>query len=164
MAVDLPIVSTLNPNAPLFLPALFLATEDFSPEWWRLVQTAPSFREFWLNERFLGDGESLDLMAEELDELAVLDDVEDLELAFHDLEDLQDSGLLTDVENISPTDAVPVSRADDQSLNLSSVLTDLQSPRAKPYRHVPIAKPQKPHQIILGNPKKNAMQRIHQPR
>ncbi|KAL2654243.1 hypothetical protein R1flu_022371 [Riccia fluitans] len=51
MASKPPITSTLNPNAPAFVPAAYLAAEDFSPEWWRLIQTCPSFRDYWLQER-----------------------------------------------------------------------------------------------------------------
>ena len=46
---------TLNPNAPLFVPAAFLSAEDFSPEWWCLVHTCPAFREYWLHEYCLTD-------------------------------------------------------------------------------------------------------------
>jgi hypothetical protein len=41
---------TLNPDAPLFLPASYVAAEDFSPEWWCLVHTCPSFRAHWLQD------------------------------------------------------------------------------------------------------------------
>jgi len=51
MAVSVaPASSTLNPNAPLFVPAAYLAAEDFSPEWWMLIKT-PAFRDYWLRER-----------------------------------------------------------------------------------------------------------------
>lgn len=42
--------STLNPNAPLFIPTVYRQVEDFSPEWWRLVQTSSWFRDFWLSQ------------------------------------------------------------------------------------------------------------------
>lgn len=53
------VASTLNPNAPLFIPSSFQVitevmpewnVEDFSPEWWNLVQTSPEFCEFWMRE------------------------------------------------------------------------------------------------------------------
>lgn len=44
--------STLNPNAPLFVPLAYRTVEDFSDEWWELVQSSPWFREYWLQERF----------------------------------------------------------------------------------------------------------------
>lgn len=42
--------STLNPNAPLFIPAAFRQVEDFSPEWWELVKTSKWFHDYWLNQ------------------------------------------------------------------------------------------------------------------
>lgn len=42
--------STLNPNAPVFIPAAFRLVEDFSPEWWELVKTSAWFRDYWLSE------------------------------------------------------------------------------------------------------------------
>ncbi|XP_059434838.1 protein EARLY RESPONSIVE TO DEHYDRATION 15-like isoform X2 [Corylus avellana] len=42
--------STLNPNAPLFIPAAFRQVEDFSPEWWELVKTSTWFRDYWLSQ------------------------------------------------------------------------------------------------------------------
>lgn len=52
--------SALNPNAPLFVPMLFQQVEDFSPEWWDLVQTTPWFRDHWFHqyqEQEMFDGE-----------------------------------------------------------------------------------------------------------
>ncbi|KAL6534647.1 hypothetical protein OROGR_013322 [Orobanche gracilis] len=42
--------STLNPNAPLYIPAAVRQVEDFSPEWWNLVTTATWFRDYWISE------------------------------------------------------------------------------------------------------------------
>ena len=42
--------STLNPNAPLFIPAAFRQVEDFSPEWWQLITTSTWFRDYWLSQ------------------------------------------------------------------------------------------------------------------
>ncbi|KAM6570778.1 hypothetical protein CsatB_018763 [Cannabis sativa] len=42
--------SSLNPNAPLFVPAALKQVEDFSPEWWELVKTSPWFRDYWLSQ------------------------------------------------------------------------------------------------------------------
>ncbi|RWR79854.1 protein EARLY RESPONSIVE TO DEHYDRATION 15 isoform X1 [Cinnamomum micranthum f. kanehirae] len=42
--------STLNPNAPLFIPASFRQVEDFSPQWWELVKTSKWFHDYWLNQ------------------------------------------------------------------------------------------------------------------
>ncbi|NP_001295813.1 protein EARLY RESPONSIVE TO DEHYDRATION 15-like [Cucumis sativus] len=45
-------VSMLNPNAPLFVPMAYRTVEDFSDQWWELIQSSPWFREYWLQERF----------------------------------------------------------------------------------------------------------------
>ncbi|KAB5538644.1 hypothetical protein DKX38_016177 [Salix brachista] len=44
--------STLNPNAPLFVPLSYRTVEDFSDQWWALVHSSPWFRDYWLQERF----------------------------------------------------------------------------------------------------------------
>ncbi|XP_038722344.1 protein EARLY RESPONSIVE TO DEHYDRATION 15-like isoform X2 [Tripterygium wilfordii] len=45
--------STLNPNAPMFVPLAYRTVEDFSDQWWALVQSSPWFRDYWLQERYL---------------------------------------------------------------------------------------------------------------
>ncbi|KAL5197993.1 hypothetical protein ABZP36_001505 [Zizania latifolia] len=45
--------SSLNPNAPLFIPAAFRQVEDFSPEWWELVKTTAWFRDHWFRQHQL---------------------------------------------------------------------------------------------------------------
>ncbi|CAN6300895.1 unnamed protein product [Urochloa humidicola] len=66
--------SSLNPDAPLFIPAALLQVEDFSPQWWDLVTTTAWFRDHWSREH-----SQLDEMAEELDAAGLLpDDDEDL--------------------------------------------------------------------------------------
>ncbi|CAL4922676.1 unnamed protein product [Urochloa decumbens] len=68
------ISSSLNPDAPLFIPAALLQVEDFSPQWWDLVTTTAWFRDHWSREHT-----QLDEMAEELDAAGLLpDDDEDL--------------------------------------------------------------------------------------
>ncbi|KAF3438149.1 hypothetical protein FNV43_RR20905 [Rhamnella rubrinervis] len=42
--------SSLNANAPLYVPAVLRQVEDFSPEWWALVKTSPWFCDYWLNQ------------------------------------------------------------------------------------------------------------------
>lgn len=59
--------STLNPNAPLFIPASFQQVEDFSAEWWELVKTTSWFRDHWFHqhrgqETFDGDEEEEDII------------------------------------------------------------------------------------------------------
>ncbi|KAJ0909486.1 putative PAM2-containing protein CID1/CID2 [Helianthus annuus] len=43
--------SSLNPNAPMFVPAAYRNVEDFSDQWWTLVHSSP-FRDYWLRECF----------------------------------------------------------------------------------------------------------------
>lgn len=54
-------VSSLNPDAPLFIPAAFRQVEDFSPQWWDLVKTTAWFRDHWFHEH-----QQLDEMADSL--------------------------------------------------------------------------------------------------
>ncbi|KAJ6790842.1 protein EARLY RESPONSIVE TO DEHYDRATION 15 [Iris pallida] len=42
--------STLNPNAPIFIPAVYKQVEDFSPEWWELVNTTGWYRDHWFQQ------------------------------------------------------------------------------------------------------------------
>jgi hypothetical protein len=100
MAMKMPFVSTLNPNAPLFVPAAYLAAEDFSPEWWRLIQTSSDFEEYWMKEHLATYDED-DFMAEELDGLAGLeDDDEFLDFEEHVLElEIAPESLYPDHEN-----------------------------------------------------------------
>ncbi|KAK6945209.1 hypothetical protein RJ641_026311 [Dillenia turbinata] len=42
--------STLNPDAPLYVPAAIRQVEDFSPEWWQLVTSSTWFRDYWLSQ------------------------------------------------------------------------------------------------------------------
>jgi hypothetical protein len=42
--------SSLNPNAPIFVPVAYKQVEDFSPQWWELVQTTAWFRDYWFHE------------------------------------------------------------------------------------------------------------------
>ncbi|KAF9676980.1 hypothetical protein SADUNF_Sadunf08G0059800 [Salix dunnii] len=44
--------SILDPNAPLFVPFSYRTVEDFSDQWWTLVQSSPCFRDYWLRECF----------------------------------------------------------------------------------------------------------------
>ncbi|GLT95873.1 hypothetical protein SLE2022_135300 [Rubroshorea leprosula] len=48
--------STLNPNAPLYIPAAVRQVEDFSPEWWQLVTTSTWYRQYWLSQHQGEDG------------------------------------------------------------------------------------------------------------
>ncbi|KAI4381529.1 hypothetical protein MLD38_007594 [Melastoma candidum] len=52
--------STLNPDAPLFIPAAVRQVEDFSPEWWQLVTHSTWYRNYWLSIHPNGFDESPD--------------------------------------------------------------------------------------------------------
>ncbi|XP_065851926.1 uncharacterized protein [Euphorbia lathyris] len=51
--------STLNPDAPLFIPAAYRQVEDFSPEWWQLVTTSTWYRDYWLSQHQDAEGRKL---------------------------------------------------------------------------------------------------------
>jgi hypothetical protein len=36
----------------MFVPLAYRTVEDFSQEWWSLVQSSPWFQDYWLRERF----------------------------------------------------------------------------------------------------------------
>ncbi|KAJ4906668.1 Protein EARLY RESPONSIVE TO DEHYDRATION 15 [Raphanus sativus] len=72
--------STLNPDAPLFVPAAVRQVEDFSPEWWQLVTTSTWYHDYWISQNQGADGfydgevDVADLLPESFD----FDDMEDL--------------------------------------------------------------------------------------
>ncbi|KAI3809173.1 hypothetical protein L1987_25143 [Smallanthus sonchifolius] len=63
--------SSLNPNAPMFVPAAYRNVEDFSDQWWSLVHSSPSFRDYWLRECF---SESLFDISDDFDSFLPDDD------------------------------------------------------------------------------------------
>ena len=65
--------STLNPNAPLFVPAAFRQVEDFSPEWWRLVTTLTWYRDYWVSQHQNEDGDFYGNAEDEFDSYNVVD-------------------------------------------------------------------------------------------
>ncbi|XVF24199.1 hypothetical protein REPUB_Repub13aG0107100 [Reevesia pubescens] len=69
--------STLNPNAPMFVPFAYQTVEDFSDQWWTLVQSSPCFRDYWLQERFQDpqNDDVDDLFSDDLD--AIFDEYDD---------------------------------------------------------------------------------------
>ena len=86
--------STLNPNAPLFIPTALRQVEDFSPQWWELVETSTWFRDYWLSQHKEDDfGESandttncdIENMLPELCDLGIEDDFDFLENEFEQL-------------------------------------------------------------------------------
>ncbi|RWW38085.1 hypothetical protein BHE74_00056718 [Ensete ventricosum] len=92
--------STLNPNAPLFIPMALQQVEDFSPEWWELVNTTTWFREHWFRRN--QDQETFDVDDEKEDVANLLPDSIDLgigdELSIPEAE-LDDAVFLQSVES-----------------------------------------------------------------
>jgi hypothetical protein len=71
--------SSLNPNAPIFVPAAYKQVEDFSPQWWELVQTTAWFHDYWFHEN--QQQESFDNSYEGEDIENLLPDSIDLDIA-----------------------------------------------------------------------------------
>lgn len=90
MATKVQSVSTLNPNAPLFVPAAYRVVEDFSSEWWNLVQTCPDFREQWVRER-LPALEEQEMFEADLEEIADLDEFLEYQEEMQEMEAAQES-------------------------------------------------------------------------
>ncbi|OWM69906.1 protein EARLY RESPONSIVE TO DEHYDRATION 15-like [Punica granatum] len=94
-----PPASSLNPNAPPFVPAAYRAVEDFSEQWWALVQSSPWFRDYWLQERY--SDPQLDDFGSDFDDFLLLP--EDL-----DVFDDYDSPNQEDGKKDDCTDLVPI--------------------------------------------------------
>jgi hypothetical protein len=52
----------------MFVPLAYRTVEDFSQEWWSLVQSSPWFQDYWLRERFQDPQNNDDFSDFELDE------------------------------------------------------------------------------------------------
>ncbi|KAJ6414426.1 hypothetical protein OIU84_003427 [Salix udensis] len=100
--------TTLNPNAPLFIPNVYRQVEDFSPEWWELVKTSTWFRDFWLSqhpeESFDGnagadDDDLADFLPEDLD---VEEEIPNLEAQFEEMIKLAEAEEKTDSSAADP--------------------------------------------------------------
>jgi len=144
--------SSLNPDAPLFIPAALLQVEDFSPQWWDLVTTTAWFRDHWSREHT-----QLDEMAQELDAAGLLpDDDEDL---FYDDQPEHAPAAVEAPQHPAPAD----------NLNTDAVLKalNLSSPKGGDAPRVFREKPrhaEKPTKYA-GSPKGSSAPRmIHQPR
>ncbi|TVU37401.1 hypothetical protein EJB05_10713, partial [Eragrostis curvula] len=65
--------SSLNPNAPIFVPAAYRQVEDYSPEWWELVKTTAWFRDHWVSQHQLLEAQYDAAAMPEADALDLLD-------------------------------------------------------------------------------------------
>jgi len=100
--------STLNPNAPLFIPNVYRQVEDFSPEWWELVKTSTWFRDFWLSQHPEGsfdgsagaDDDLTDLLPEDLD--VGVEEFSNLEAQFEEMVMLAEAEEKTDFSATDP--------------------------------------------------------------
>ncbi|XP_057453834.1 protein EARLY RESPONSIVE TO DEHYDRATION 15-like [Lotus japonicus] len=160
--------SDLNPNAPLFIPAALREVEDFSPQWWELVESSTWFRDYWSSQHKEEDfGESginstnddVENMISETLDLGI--DQEDLNFLEHEFEQLAMSHEDQEfpVRDIDPNDGKkPLNGLNKDAKALLKNLEPkspkergLKSPKhlEKPAQHVNI---------------KSAPSRIHQPR
>lgn len=56
----------------MFIPLAYRTVEDFSDQWWALVQSTPWFRDYWLQERYFDP--QFDPLFSEFDDLAIPSD------------------------------------------------------------------------------------------
>ncbi|XP_062190061.1 protein EARLY RESPONSIVE TO DEHYDRATION 15-like [Phragmites australis] len=142
--------SSLNPNAPLFIPAAYRQVEDFSPEWWELVKTTAWFRDHWFRQHQLYE-----------EEYAAADDVDVAALLPDDSLDLLDMVDTDDLFYTPDHHTKPAPGFDDldvlRMLSLNSPgAVGAPSPRAQPWHA------DKPAQHVGA--KGGARRVIHQPR
>ena len=98
--------SSLNPDAPLFVPAAFRQVEDFSPQWWDLVKSTAWFRDHWFHQHQQLDDMADSLLAFEVDDdvAALLPDAFDDDL-FYDQQQQQHSPVVVEAAALK-TDAL----------------------------------------------------------
>ncbi|CAM0873208.1 unnamed protein product [Alopecurus aequalis] len=145
------VASSLNPDAPLFVPAAFQQVEDFSPQWWDLVKSTAWFRDHWYHEH------------------QQLDDMADSLLAFEAEDDL--AGLLPDAidEDLfyDHTSSTVQASHPPVTLKTDAVLKALVSPKGG---DAPKGFPEKPRYAekatkYASSPRSGGAPRfIHQPR
>jgi len=168
--VQQPLVSTLNPKAPLFVPASVAAVtysssspcveivvEDFSVEWWSLVQTCPEFREQWVRDR-LSVGEEQESFEAEMEEIA------DLEAFLEEQEEMQE---LEEALYLDVFDEEDLAGFLEDDLSLSNI-NQVRDVKLNPKEQAPWCKPVKNLEKVPckapNSTKKGAQYRIQQPR
>ncbi|KAK8651128.1 hypothetical protein V6N13_140742 [Hibiscus sabdariffa] len=159
-------MSTLNPNAPLFVPAVYRQVEDFSPEWWQLVTTMTWYQDYWISQHQNEDG----FYDDTEDDVDVLDDndiadwlsdtfdlVAEEDLLGIDLQ-LEDFIQSYEMETVSP----PLPSNGCIEKDAASVMKDLSLLQSSPrYSADPVRYAEKPAKNM--NPKSSPCC-IHQPR
>ncbi|PHT54574.1 hypothetical protein CQW23_09036 [Capsicum baccatum] len=153
--------STLNPNAPLFIPSYVRQVEDFSPEWWNLVTTATWFRDYWTSqhqdEEFGDDDFGLaghdvaDLLPENID-LDVDEDILNMEAQFEEFLQSSASEQQGIKSSYSGVNGLPKG---SEALVRTLSMPKPKSPFETPKYH------EKPAKIVSP---KNSLRRIQQPR
>ncbi|KAH8522824.1 hypothetical protein H0E87_003461 [Populus deltoides] len=164
--------STLNPNAPLFIPNVYRQVEDFSPEWWELVKTSTWFRDFWLSQHPEGsfdgsasagaDDDLTDLLPEDLD--VGVEEFSNLEAQFEEMVMLAEAEEKTDFSATDPK--VEMKPLNGLLVDVKALLNDLNVPKSPKDRNprsprTPTKYQTKPLHCVSG--KRTALN-IHQPR
>ena len=161
--------SSLNPNAPLFIPAAFQQVEDFSPEWWELVKTTSWFRDHWFRqhqeqETFDGDEEEDDivnLLPDSFD-LGIADEFSHFEAEIEEQEALINAAEFeNELGYTAPKKAVKPGFEDTEALFKSLSLKSPKNGGVKPLVEQ-IRYKEKPAQVI--SPKFSPRRIIQQPR
>lgn len=130
--------SSLNPNAPLFIPAAYRQVEDFSPEWWELVNTTAWFRDHWFRQHQLHEA-AYDAAFADADDFDVAALLPDDSVDLLDMVDTDDLFYAPDVhqQTAKPAPAPALMPGYDldvlRALSLSSprAITTAPSPRAQ---------------------------------
>ncbi|KAH0678712.1 hypothetical protein KY284_019797 [Solanum tuberosum] len=153
--------STLNPNAPLFIPSYVQQVEDFSPEWWNLVTTATWFRDYWTSQHqgeeygdddlgFAGN-DVADLLPENID-LDVDEDILNMEAQFEEFLQSSESEQQGIKSSLSGVNGLPKgSEALVRTLSMPKPKSPIEPPKLY----------EKPAKIVSP---KNSLRRIQQPR
>ncbi|XP_009804355.1 protein EARLY RESPONSIVE TO DEHYDRATION 15 [Nicotiana tabacum] len=154
--------STLNPNAPLFIPSYVRQVEDFSPEWWNLVTTSTWFHDYWTRQHqgeeygddafgFTGN-DVADLLPENID-LDVDEDILNMEAQFEEF--LQSSESEQQGIKSSPYGISGLPKGSEALVRTLSISKGPKSPIEPPKYY------EKPAKIVSP---KNSLRRIQQPR
>lgn len=134
--------SSLNPNAPLFIPAAYRQVEDFSPEWWELVQTTAWFRDHWFRQHQLHEAAyDAAFSAADADDFDVAALLPDDSVDLLDMVDTDDLFYAPDVHHYhqaakpAPLPGYDLDVLRALSLSSPRAVTTAPSPRAQQHRH-----------------------------